>query len=138
MWTLECCRPLGVAAPADLTAREGTGCGLGLSSSRFLRAWRWGSFQMYPHSHWVVHNLCHTSSQNLLVSLSTPLEQPTKQSLPLTTQNIFRIYPGPSRQKRRQVTSATLSSYKNAFSQRYLSLSQETSSKFYFLQLTTL
>lgn len=66
----------------------------------------------------------HTSSQNLLVSLSAPLQQPTKQSLPLTTQDIFRIYPGPLRQKR-QVTSTTLSSFKKAFSKMPLTLSEE-------------
>ena len=78
----------------------------------------------------------HTSFQNLLVSLSEPLQQPTKQSLPFTTQDIFRIYPGPLRQKR-QVTSAALGSFRNPFSQRCLSLCQETSSQVYFLQFST-
>ena len=79
----------------------------------------------------------HTSFQNLLVSLSEPLQQATKQSLPFTTQDIFRIYPGPLRQKR-QVISAALGSFKNPFSQRCLSLCQEkTSSQVYFLQFST-
>lgn len=55
-----------------------------------------------------------TSTQNRSASLSRPLEKPVKH-LPLTTQNIFRTYPGPLGQMRRGVTRANLSSFNNAF-----------------------
>lgn len=53
----------------------------------------------------------YTAFQNLLVALSTPLKQLREQALSSTTQNIFRIYLGLSRQQRRQETKATQRSY---------------------------